>query len=35
MQQLKENIDSIHVTLSGELLTEIEAIHQRYTYPSP
>ena len=35
MEQLKENIDSIDVTLSEELLTQIEAIHQRYTYPSP
>ena len=27
MQQLKENIDSIDVTLSAEILKEIEEIH--------
>ncbi len=35
MAQLVENIDSIHVTLSDELLQEIERIHQAYTIPSP
>ncbi|PLA74588.1 NADP(H)-dependent aldo-keto reductase [Hydrogenovibrio sp. SC-1] len=35
MAQLIENIDSIHVTLSDELLQEIERIHQSYTIPSP
>lgn len=35
MEQLKENIDSINVRLSDEVLAGIEAIHQRYTYPSP
>lgn len=35
MEQLIENIDSIHVTLSSEVLQQIEQIHQRYTYPSP
>ncbi len=35
MDQLKENIDSIHISLSDELLSELEAIHKRYTYPSP
>jgi len=35
MEQLIENIDSIHVTLNSEVLQQIEQIHQRYTYPSP
>lgn len=35
MEQLKENIESIDLELSDEVLAEIEQIHQRYTYPSP
>jgi aryl-alcohol dehydrogenase-like predicted oxidoreductase len=35
MTQLKENIASIDLTLSDEVLAGIEAIHHRYTYPSP
>ncbi|KUJ71899.1 NADP(H)-dependent aldo-keto reductase [Thiomicrospira sp. WB1] len=35
MTQLKENIASVDVALSDEVLAGIEAIHQRYTYPSP
>lgn len=35
MAQLKENIDTIGLTLSEEVLEQIEQIHQRYTYPSP
>lgn len=35
LTQLKENIDSLDVTLSQEILTEIEKIHQIYTYPAP
>jgi len=35
MAQLTENIESIHVTLSAEVLAEIEAIHQIHTYPAP
>lgn len=35
MTQLKENIDSIELSLNEEILSEIEQIHQRYTYPSP
>ena len=35
MAQLKENIASIDVVLSDEVLAGIEAIHHRYTYPSP
>jgi aryl-alcohol dehydrogenase-like predicted oxidoreductase len=35
MEQLRSNIASIEVQLSEELLTAIEAIHRRYTYPCP
>ncbi len=35
MTQLRENLESAAVTLSDEVLTEIEAIHARYTYPCP
>lgn len=35
LDQLKINIDSASVTLSSEVLEELEAIHRRYTYPAP
>src|SRR5690554_307679 len=35
MEQLKENIDSVEVTLSEEVMTAIQAIHQRYPNPAP
>ena len=35
MSQLKENIDSINVTLDEETLHQIERIHAQYTIPSP
>ncbi|MFV0530796.1 MAG: NADP(H)-dependent aldo-keto reductase [Flavobacteriales bacterium] len=35
MEQLKENIDSIHITLSDEILKEIEKIHLEYPNPAP
>ncbi|MCW0307252.1 NADP(H)-dependent aldo-keto reductase [Pantoea ananatis] len=35
LAQLKINIDSANVTLSSEVLEELEAIHRRYTYPAP
>lgn len=35
LDQLKINIDSANVTLSNEVLEELEAIHRRYTYPAP
>ena len=35
VEQLKENIDSIHVELSKELIEGIQAIHQRYPNPGP
>lgn len=35
LEQLKENIDSIDITLDKKLLREIEAIHQQNTNPCP
>lgn len=35
MQQLKENIDSINVTLNDEIFYQIDRIHAQYTYPAP
>jgi aryl-alcohol dehydrogenase-like predicted oxidoreductase len=35
MVQLEENIASVRVRLADEVLEAIEAIHKRYTYPSP
>ncbi len=35
MEQLKENIDSVHVTLSEEVLAEIEKIHLEFPNPAP
>ncbi|MFM2482440.1 NADP(H)-dependent aldo-keto reductase [Celerinatantimonas sp. YJH-8] len=35
MEQLISNIDSIDLELSGEVISQIESIHQRYTYPCP
>ncbi|KTR47415.1 aldo/keto reductase [Pantoea ananatis] len=35
LDQLKINIESANVTLSSEVLEELEAIHRRYTYPAP
>jgi aryl-alcohol dehydrogenase-like predicted oxidoreductase len=35
MQQLKDNISSIDLTLDSTVLAEIEAVHQRYPNPSP
>ena len=35
MEQLKENIDSIHLTLSDEVLKGIEAIHNQIPNPAP
>ena len=35
MDQLQSNIDSIDVTLSAEVLTAIEAIHNEHPNPSP
>jgi len=35
VEQLKENIDSIHMDLSNELLKKINAIHAEITNPAP
>ena len=35
LEQLRENIDSIHVTLSKELLAQIEAVHLQHPNPCP
>ena len=35
MSQLKENINSIHIDLSDEILAEIEAVHQVIPNPAP
>lgn len=35
LEQLEENIRSVEVTLSEEILAEVEKIHARYTYPCP
>ena len=35
LEQLEENIDSIHVELSEDLLAKINAIHSRMPNPAP
>ena len=35
MEQLKTNVESLHLELSEDVLAEIEAVHQVYTYPAP
>jgi aryl-alcohol dehydrogenase-like predicted oxidoreductase len=35
LEQLKENIDSVDVTLSPELLKAIDGIHTRHPNPAP
>ena len=35
IEQLKSNIDSIHLTLSSEVLEAIEAVHTQHPNPSP
>lgn len=35
LAQLKENIDSIHLTLSSDILSEIDKIHAQIPNPSP
>jgi len=35
MAQLKENIESVNVELSEEILSEIEALHERQPNPAP
>ena len=35
MQQLKENIDAIHVQLSNDVIQAIEEIHLAFPNPAP
>ncbi|HEY3985308.1 NADP(H)-dependent aldo-keto reductase [Cedecea sp.] len=35
LEQLKTNLESLHLTLSEEVIEEIEAAHRIYTYPAP
>lgn len=35
MTQLKENIDAVDITLSDEVLAEIDAVHNYYPDPAP
>lgn len=35
LAQLKTNIESLHLTLSQEVIEEIDAVHRVYTYPAP
>ena len=35
MEQLRENLGSLRVNLSSDVLEAIEAIHQEFTYPCP
>ncbi len=35
MDQLKANLESLNLTLSEEIIEEIEAVHRVYTYPAP
>ncbi|WP_035384758.1 NADP(H)-dependent aldo-keto reductase [Ferriphaselus sp. R-1] len=35
LDQLKENLDSAEFTLDAEVLTKIDAVHQRYPDPAP
>jgi len=35
MKQLEENIDSIHIDLSDEIVKDINAIHENNPSPAP
>ncbi|ALB63900.1 Oxidoreductase, aldo/keto reductase family [Cronobacter condimenti 1330] len=35
LEQLKTNVESLHLELSDAVLAELEAVHQVYTYPAP
>lgn len=35
LEQLKTNIDSLNLVLNEEVIQRLEAIHRRFTYPSP
>lgn len=35
LEQLKTNLESLHLELSDEVIEELEAVHKVYTYPAP
>lgn len=35
LDQLKENIASINIKLNDEILSELEEVHKKYTFPAP
>lgn len=35
IDQLKSNLDSLHLTLNEQILAELDAVHRIYTYPAP
>lgn len=35
IEQLKENIDSVHVVINKDILVELDAVHTRYPNPAP
>ncbi|WP_181486610.1 aldo/keto reductase, partial [Lonsdalea populi] len=35
LEQLRMNLESLTVTLDEDVLNELEAIHQRFTFPAP
>jgi aryl-alcohol dehydrogenase-like predicted oxidoreductase len=35
MEQLRENMDSVNITLGDEVLDALEGLHQEFTYPCP
>jgi len=35
MSQLKQNIDSINLTLADEILKDLEAVHEKFPFPAP
>jgi aryl-alcohol dehydrogenase (NADP+) len=35
MEQLKENLSSVEVTLDKDILAEIDAVHAQYPNPTP
>ena len=35
MEQLKENIDSVHINLSNEIIEEINQVHENQPNPAP
>ena len=35
MEQLKENIESVHINLSNEIIEEINQVHENQPNPAP